>query len=79
MDRVCLNLTLPSALKKAMKSVPLPEGVKWSDVFQILVLAAVADKHDWSDEKLTLAVERHERGMVVKKWLKEVYGDFLED
>jgi len=72
-------MSLTPYLKKEMKRVPLPEGVTWSEVFQVLLLAAIADKKGYSDEKLREQVADHPHGVVIRTWLKEVYGDFLQD
>lgn len=72
-------MTMPSMLKKQMKRLPLPEGVKWSDVFQVMLTVAVMDKKGSTDEKIKAEVLKHKHGVVIREWIKETYTDFLED
>ena len=55
-----------------MKRLTLPKGVKWSDVFQVLFIAALSDKKGEDEAQFMKRLLKHERGVEVYNWIREV-------
>ena len=77
-DRVMLNITMAPELKKQLKRVPLPPGVKWSHVFQVIMMAAVANKKNMPQAEFRKQIEANEKYKLVKEWIKETHSDYLD-
>ena len=77
--RTGFELSIDEVLLKEVKRYPLPAGVTWSHVFQVLVLGALADKRKWSRDRLLQEVQKHPHGKEVRRWLLERYEDFKDD
>lgn len=66
-------------LKKQIRKVPLPEGVKWSNVFQVMLMAAVAEKKGISDYDFKKQLAKNEKYVKVREWMRETIVDYIED
>lgn len=78
-SRQVFSLTMPAELRRQIKDIPLPKGVKWSDIFQVLLIGALAEKKGLSQKELLAKVYEHPQGREIRDWLKEKYEDFLDD
>jgi hypothetical protein len=70
--RVPWNLSLALPLKKEAKRFPLPGGVKWSDVFQVVVMAVVAEIKGVPKAEFRKLLSRHPQGDVIRAWALNV-------
>lgn len=77
-ETVMMNITMLPALKKQIKSVPLPPGVKWSHVFQVMMMAAVANKKNIPQEEFRKQIDANEKYKLVRQWIKETHADYLD-
>ena len=66
-----VTLSITEELHKEMHRIPLPKGVKWSDVFQVLMMAALSDKKKETQAEFMKRLLKHERGVEVYNWIRE--------
>ena len=63
-------VSVPEELRREMKRLDLPKGVKWSDVFQVLLIAALSDKKGETEAQFMRRLLEHERGPAVYNWIR---------
>jgi hypothetical protein len=73
-----LNITMAPELKRQIRRVPLPPGVKWSHVFQVMMKAAVAEKMNMPQDEFRKMIDADEKYKLVREWLKKTHEDYLD-
>ena len=76
-NRVAINMSMPADLKKELHKIPRPRNVSWSEIWQVMMMAAVAERKGLSDAQFQKQLAAHPKGDVIRDWIRKVYRDYL--